>query len=425
MNKKTYIEKIELENFGGIAKGEIQFNEQTNEILGSSGTGKSSFYFGYLWALGFNVPTFEPMIDGYRVKKLATKSTIYLNINNQRYTLGKVNEPQYKVNKFSGEEEYYGTGFKYFFDGNEEPLGNYKQKISDLLGIDYFSLELLSNISLFNNEDGKRWDKNERRKYLFKLFDLENKIKELNGEKEFATIKEYLDKGKEESEIAQLLNTQKTAIEKEQNDNQVIIAEKQKELVEYAKIDFNNMEIQKNTIAIEIEKLSNENKENNLNSLQEEKRTEIARLKAELNKIKYINNNLQQEHQMKIYTFQIDLRALEQDIQFCNQKIAKTNSDLEDLEIEKSNWEEMQFDNSSNYCKLCKQELPQDKIAALVLTFEKQKQDKVQEILNKAQKMALVELNQKELVEIDNEMISRGLKPDNYSPGYHFIVNLN
>lgn len=32
--------------------------------------------------------------------------------------------------------------------------------------------------------------------------------------------------------------------------------------------------------------------------------------------------------------------------------------------------------------------------------------------------MTLVELNQKELVEIDNEMISRGLKPDNYSPGY-------
>lgn len=392
MNKIT-IEKISLQNFGGVARGEYNFIYGANTIESASGTGKSSAYLAYLWALGFNVSTWEPMLDGYRLHKAKTEVVINLNIGGIKYTLSKTNEPKYKVNKFTGEEEYSGTGYEYYLDGQKLNAGDYQNKVAEIFGVDYFTLELVSVIDLFNTEDGNRWNKNERRKYLFKLFDLENKIKELGQEKEFECLKEYIEKGKDELEINQILNTMKTNIEKELNSNQVLLEDKQKELGEYNAIDFNVLENQKLKLNAEIERLTNEQQEAGKNTILVEKNEQLAKLKNDLFQVQNKNSAVELDYNRKVNTLTRDLESIEQDIKFCEEKITRLSNELEDLDIEKQTIEEETFDKAKAVCPTCKQDLPTEKVNELIANFESDKEKRLSNITNKHENSTIEQRN--------------------------------
>lgn len=395
---KIFIEKIKLQNFGGIAQAEYNFNADTNTFESASGTGKSSAYLAYLWALGFNVPTWEPMIDGYRLHKAKTEVVVSLDVNGIKYTLSKTNDPRYKNNKFTGEEEYSGTGYGYYFDGEKFNAGEYQNKVAELFGVDYFTLELVSTIDLFNTEDDNRWNKNERRKYLFKLFDLENKIKELGQEKEFECLKEYIEKGKDELEINQILNTMKTNIEKELNSNQVLLEDKQKELGEYNAIDFNALENQKLKRNAEIERLTSEQQEAGKNTIIVEKNEQLAKLKNDLFQVQNKNSAVELDYNRKVNTLTTDLESIEQDIKFCEEKITRLSNELEDLDIEKQTIEEETFDKAKAVCPTCKQDLPTEKVNELIANFESDKEKKLSNIANKHENSTVEQRNTRDRV---------------------------
>lgn len=392
MNKIS-IEKISLQNFGGVARGEYNFTSGANTIESASGTGKSSAYLAYLWALGFNVSTWEPMLDGYRLHKVKTEVVVNLNVGGIKYTLSKTNEPKYKINKFTGEEEYSGTGYEYYLDGQKLNAGDYQNKVAEIFGVDYFTLELVSVIDLFNTEDGNRWNKNERRKYLFKLFDLENKIKELGQEKEFECLKEYIEKGKDELEINQILNTMKTNIEKELNSNQVLLEDKQKELGEYNAIDFNALENQKEKLNSEIERLTNEQQEAGKNTILVEKNEQLAKLKNDLFQVQNKNSAVELDYNRKVNTLTRDLESIEQDIKFCEEKITRLSNELEDLDIEKQTIEEETFDKAKAVCPTCKQDLPTEKVNELIANFESDKEKRLSNITNKHENSTVEQRN--------------------------------
>lgn len=390
---KIFIEKISLQNFGGVARGEYNFTDGANTIESASGTGKSSAYLAYLWALGFNVSTWEPMLDGYRLHKAKTEVVVNLNVGGIKYTLSKTNEPKYKVNKFTGEEEYSGTGYEYYLDGQKLNAGDYQNKVAEIFGVDYFTLELVSVIDLFNTEDGNRWNKNERRKYLFKLFDLENKIKELGQEKEFECLKEYIEKGKDELEINQILNTMKTNIEKELNSNQVLLEDKQKELGEYNTVDFDALEGQKEKLNAEIERLTNEQQEAGKNTILVEKNEQLAKLKNDLFQVQNRNSAVELDYNKKVNALTRDLESIEQDIKFCEEKITRLSNELEDLDIEKQTIEEETFDKAKAVCPTCKQDLPTEKINELIANFESDKEKRLSNIANKHENNAVEQRN--------------------------------
>ncbi len=395
---KIFIEKISLQNFGGVARGEYNFTDGANTIESASGTGKSSAYLAYLWALGFNVSTWEPMLDGYRLHKAKTEVVVNLNVGGIKYTLSKTNEPKYKINKFTGEEEYSGTGYEYYLDGQKLNAGEYQMKIAEIYGVDYFTLELVSVIDLFNTEDGNRWNKNERRKYLFKLFDLENKIKELGQEKEFECLKEYIEKGKDELEINQILNTMKTNIEKELNSNQVLLEDKQKEFGEYNAIDFDALENQKLKLNAEIDRLTNEQQEAGKNTVLAEKNEQLAKLKNELIQKQNKNSAVELDHSRQVNTLTRDLESVEQDIKFCEEKITRLSNELEDLDIEKQTIEEETFDKAKAVCPTCKQDLPTEKVNELIANFESDKEKRLSNIANKHENSIVEQRNTQDRV---------------------------
>lgn len=384
---KIFIKKISVRNFAGVAEGEYTFDTKTNIIEGASGSGKTTAYLAYLWALGFTIQTWEPQISGYRLYKSKTEVQVELDVDGVNYTLTKTNSPKYKINKFTAEEEYTGTDFKYIFDGQEtSTYAEYKEKVSNLFGVDFFTLELISNISLFNGEDEKRWNKNERRKFLFKLFDLENKILELGNEPEFECIKEYIQKGKDEMAINQILNTLKTDIESEIKSSQVIIEEKQREMAEFSDINFEELEDQKKALTKEIDKLSKQQKQGEKNTIQQDKMEELAKLNVELNKINSTYDSELRDYKKNIYECESTDASLDLDIAFCKSRISSYESSLEDIELETKNLIAEEFDTQKAVCKACGQKLPKKKIEEMVADFEKLKKERLEELDLKAKK---------------------------------------
>lgn len=383
---KIFIKKINVQNFGGVVNGSYEFTPETNVIEITSGGGKTTAYFAYLWALGFTIPTWEPQIDGYRLYKAKTEVVVELDVNGTTYTLSKTNTPKYKINKFTAEEEYVGTDFKYIFDGQEcGSYAEYKERVTDIFGVDYFTLELLSNISLFNGEDNKRWNKEERRKYLFKLFDLENKIKELGNEQEFACLKEYIDKGKDELAINQILNTLKTDIDNEVKRNQTIIEEKQGELANYTSIDFDDLETRKNKLANAIDELLLEQKESAKNSVYTSKKEKLSQLMTERDKIVVNNNNLMQDWNRRVAECEQANNGLDMDIAFAKSAVETFYNQLATLNSETVSLNEAVFDETQTICPTCKQQLPTTKIEQLIKDFENNKNKRLAEIAQKVE----------------------------------------
>lgn len=387
---KIFIKNISIKNFGGIANGEYSFSEGANIIEGSSGSGKTSAYLAYLWALGFTVPSWEPQIDGYRISKLKTEVEITLDVDGKEYKIGKTNASKYKINKFTAEEEYAGTNFKYLFDGAEQDkLETYREKIAELFGIDYFTLELVSTIALFNGEDGKRWDKNERRKFLFKLFDLENKIAELGTSEEFNCLREYLEKGKDELEINQILNTLNTSITREINETQLIMQEKQSELSNYSAIDFDTIEKRKEEISKELELLYTSEKEGIQNTIYAEKKKKLDELSLSLNEIKLSNENIKRDYEYRLKSLESKLSGLQDtEIPFSENKIKNIDTELEDLKIELEEALLETFDETNLICPRCKQTLPNEEIDKLRKEFDLRCQENVFRIKEKAKNRA-------------------------------------
>ena len=392
---KIVINKILVQNFGGIAQGEYEFDRESTTFEGKSGSGKTSAYYAYLWALGFTVPTWEPQIDGYRITKAKTKVEVELDVDGMIYKIGRINIPKYKINKFTAEEEYSGSDFRYLFDGAEQDSkGTYQKKIAELFGVDYFTLELLCNIKLFNGEDNKRWDKNERRKFLFKLFDLENEIAKLANDPEFAAIKEELDKGKDDVAIKEVLSTLKSKIDSEMREIQTLIEDKQTELAEYNSINFDELEAQEKDLDKKLEDLYLQQKESAKNTLYTEKETEVSNLYKELSKIDNDHENKIRDFGNKLYNYETKIQSLDLDISFCNQTINGLENDVEDLKIEKADIENELFDESKTKCPTCQQSLPSEKIEDLKQTFEKNKLKRLEKV-DLEVKNKLADLNSK------------------------------
>ena len=358
---------IDIQNFSGIATAHYNFKDNT-EIVSASGTGKSSIYNAYLFALGFDVE-FEPQIDGNRIANVNTCVKAYISKNNLTYEICRENTQKFKI--VDGVQKFLGNNLKYSIDGTELTYTRFKEKISEIYETDYMTLELLTNINLFMSESTK-WNKNTRRKFLYKIFDLENKIKELQLLPKYTVLK-----GLDEIEIKKYLNNCKTAIDNGLNKNNILLEERQKSLAEINAIDFNALECQKDELQKELDILNTSESENYLkNSI--------------LNKIGEIQNNItlaKNENNKRLMkktddenTCRRAINMINGDIEYQQKLLKSYESDLEILEIDLIEENCKQLDNSSYFCEMCGQKLPENKISEIVDNFNSNKNKKVQQM---------------------------------------------
>lgn len=387
--KQIKIKSLKVRNFNGISKVDVEFNEGTTEIVSPSGMGKSSLVEAVQYACGLDVADMYPHIDKYVIKDLETEIELTLDVDGNTYVLVRKNKQKWGVDKLTGAKTFKGNETSCVFDGVEvNTLTLYKEKVSDLLGIDMKKLPLVLDISTFNN---LHWE--DQRKILTELLHLDEIVANLTEKDEFNLLKEDLQKGKSEVDIQKVLNALKRDINNEVERNQILVTDKTEQLTVMLKESFENVEATKENLKAEIEKLQTQSAEDAKIGVSQEKQKEYETLRARYYELKKEIDNKKLERDTNIRKANSALYDNEQSIAFEERKLAQIKSNAEDLKMELAALEDETFDESKKVCPTCKRDLPQEQIDQLLADFAKRKEERKASIAQKAQNLATDERN--------------------------------
>ena len=178
------IKKITLKNFGGVASGERVFgDEPVHFIEAEFGSGKSSFYHAYQWALGLNVP-FEPNIAGNKIKGVETEVIVTLSKGLVEKEFRRTAKQCWKtdISGTNGEaaERFDKYSYLYFVDGIEFKSKAYAQAVLSYFNISgETEINILADTQYFNGNAEPKWNAEKRRAFLFSVFSIAEKTREL------------------------------------------------------------------------------------------------------------------------------------------------------------------------------------------------------------------------------------------------------
>ena len=178
------IKKITLKNFGGVASGEHVFgDEPVHFIEAEFGSGKSSFYHAYQWALGLNVP-FEPNIAGNKIKGVETEVAVTLSKGLVEKEFRRTAKQCWKTDILgtNGEatERFDKYSYLYFVDGIEFKSKAYAQVVLSYFNISgETEINILADTQYFNGNAEPKWNAEKRRAFLFSVFGIAEKTREL------------------------------------------------------------------------------------------------------------------------------------------------------------------------------------------------------------------------------------------------------
>ena len=382
--KTIKIKKLEIRNFNGIAKADVDFNESTTELTSPSGQGKSSLIQAVQYACGLDVAGMYPHIDKYIIKDLETVVRLTLDVEGNEYVLERKNEQKWGVDKLTGEKLFKGNATACNFDGVEvSTLTLYKEKISDLFGIDVKKLPLVLDIAYFNK---LHWE--DQRKILTELCHLDDIVENLAEKAEFNLLKEDLEKGKSEIDIQKVLNALKRDINAEVEKNQVLVTDKTEQLTTMLQEGFENIEKQKAELQSQIETLQKQSKEESEMGVAQDKMDEYKRLRDEYYRLKAECDQKKLERDTNIRKAKSALFDNEQSIAYEERKIAQIQSNIEDLQMEKAVVDDEVFDESKKACPTCHRGLPQEQIDQLLAEFSTKQEKRKSDIALKLENLA-------------------------------------
>lgn len=178
------IKKITLKNFGGVASGERVFGDEPIHFIEAEfGSGKSSFYHAYQWVLGLNVP-FEPNIVGNKIKGVETEVVVTLSKGFVEKEFRRTAKQCWKTDILgtNGEaaERFDKYSYLYFVDGIEFKSKAYAQTVLSYFNISgETEINILADTQYFNGNAEPKWNAEKRRAFLFGVFGIAEKAREL------------------------------------------------------------------------------------------------------------------------------------------------------------------------------------------------------------------------------------------------------
>lgn len=374
--KTIKIKKLEIRNFNGIAKADVDFTNGTTEIISPSGKGKSSLIQAVQYACGLDIPGMYPHIDKYVIKDLESSVRLTIDVDDNNYVLERKNQQKWGVDKLTGEKSFKGNTSSCVFDGVEiNTLTLYKEKISDLFEVDVKKLPLVLDVAYFNK---LHWE--DQRKILTELCRLDEVVCNLNDKEEFNLLSSDLKKGKSEMDIQKVLNILKRDINNELERNQILIADKTNQLSEMMKESFENIENKKEEIRLKIEKLQRQSQEESQNIVAESKQRayEDARNAYYEEKRKVDAKVLERDG--NVLKEKTSLSNLETNLAYEERKLANIKSTYEDLQMELDVIKEEVFDESKKECPTCHQLLPDGQISKMISDFKERQANRETDI---------------------------------------------
>lgn len=350
--KSITLNTITLIDFGNWKKCEINFDKNT-ELKANYGYGKTTIYNAFLWVLGLEPfskvsPTNELLEIPTNV---ITKVVVDLTIDNENYKLSRASDNKFEIN-----------------DYKIKSLKNYIEKITYLLGFDLQNLNLLVKNGAFN-QDTLRWKWNNRRDFLYNLFGVEEKIKNL---KESYSLLKNDFVLKKDNEIDNSFTNDTKTINKQKQMLFENLESKQLEIQKYS-------ETKENELKSEIDKLNEiinqETKNNDYETLNNLKATLKAK-EAEF-------ETTQKELQEKINTYEKLKNRYEinqeQKLEKIENEMSKNFELIEQAKKELEECEKRVF-VADTICKFCGSKIDPSKIEEQKKHFEETKQNDIEKI---------------------------------------------
>ncbi len=293
------LKSIDLENFKGIAKGQFSFNDKVNKISAENGEGKSSIKNAFEWVLCQNTVDVLPMLNNKEIPNLTTKVVAILDINGFEYKLQRVSKGKYQLNQETNTMNKVTNENTYSIDDIEMKEKDYKEKLTDILGIGVFeNLQILTDKEYFNSDTTKfKWDN--RRKILFEICGVDSALKEIIEKDKYADIKPYIIKGYATSDIKSMLTKEKKGYKETQNKNNILIEQKTTEITELSGIDFDRLEEDLKTAKEKLNKMLTSSQKENETQQINELQAKIFELNKEKSKLEMEDFNKQNELKSK------------------------------------------------------------------------------------------------------------------------------
>lgn len=285
MAKNVQIKKISINSFKGWAHSELDFFGNT-DIIGETGSGKTTYFDAFRWVLGFNVPDIEPVTKGNKqIPDLTTEVAVVLAVDGLDYLLRRTSTQNWKVDKINQTRAFNGNTTTFYMDDFEVKANTYKEKITDLFGVAYDNLEMLTNLAYFNTNSGTKWDWRARRQFLFNACGVDSILKSVLDKPEYDMIANDLKKGYSTIDVTKQINTVKKGISDAKTKNEILLNSKAEELAGYSNMDFDLIQSDIDTKQKKVESLMSKKGKAAKADLNIEKIAELTRMKAESNRL--------------------------------------------------------------------------------------------------------------------------------------------
>lgn len=377
--KRAVFKKVVLENFMCYAHAEFDFYAIT-KIMAKNGKGKSTIATAYMWCL-FNCdyelkdnPVVRREVDGKSVDDMDTSVELTLDVDGKEVAMKKVQKRTYSKDGSS-----YKDDNKYFINDVPKTLKDFNA----YLDADMNVFKMCSNVNAFLNQKPA-----EMREYLFGLVGDVTDLDIASQKAELAELVPLLNKYTVE-ELSAMNKATKTKITKDLPILDGQIKEKERDIQLKQAIEVSNLELQKNSLKVQIaDCVAKQTNNDKLIAEYDKASSDVLDLKFKqgdlLRKANEENVKARRDIENKISDKQFLIRQTEKtiadtekNIEYQQNTIDSINKNLQDIRNEWKAENERKFDETSLICSYCGQEYPEDKKEQLRADFESHKAEEL------------------------------------------------
>lgn len=413
------IKRLSLENFKCHDSLVLDFNGNNASIYGDNASGKSSVYDALTWLL-FGKDSRGNGEKNIEIKPLKADGTVrdhhaitsveaVLLVDDTEVSLRRTLQEVWSTKRGSIEATYDGNTSEYFIDGVPCKKYAFTNKIDELVSEDLF--RMLTSVSYFASE--MPWQ--DRRDVLFKVSGAMSDLQILQTKEEFAPIIEGMGRLSID-DYKKKLFSEKRAFVGVRDEIPARISECQKTINDLGNIDFTEARLAVDSLVAEKEKLNAELLAIEHSSALDEKMLAQKQAQLAIDELES-KNRLYRESQMQ---GQPDTRKLEMQVADAKNKILliesrmkKYNDSLlrvdDQIAVCRQNWmeESARVFGAALNCPTCGQALPADQIAIAREAFEADKQRKLRDIEDTANRLKVMKADTEEEIKICEDEIKQ------------------
>ncbi|OAA91230.1 AAA family ATPase [Clostridium ljungdahlii] len=249
MSNRIVLKELYLKNFKGIKELDIDFENTTN-IYGDNGTGKTTVFDAFAWLLfdkdSQNISKFDvqPLDKSNNIiHRIDTEVTGSLEIDGVKTVLRKVLKEKWVKPKGKPESELKGVTTTYYIDDVPKKQGEYKEKISSIIPEDIF--KLVTNPLYFSTN--MKWQ--DRKKILMDIIGELTDENVIDSKKDLKPLKDLLG-NKSIEELKKSINSSRKKLIKDRESIQPRIDELNMAVKD--DINFQQLEVKKQEIVSKI-----------------------------------------------------------------------------------------------------------------------------------------------------------------------------